>query len=120
MQQEVSRREGANRERALGLGDLVKRRHEAGTKLHPRWDGPFVIRDMTDKNTYQLQTCNRYVLKHLYNGERLQRYVPSGTDKDLWFASTGLQKKENDELQRQSIQEQRCRKIAAVSESASK
>lgn len=43
-------------ERGLSVGDLVKCKHKAGTKLHPRWDGLFIIQDITDKNTYQLQT----------------------------------------------------------------
>lgn len=47
MEKEVNQREEQYQERDLGIGDLVKRRHEASTKLHPRWDGPFLIRDMT-------------------------------------------------------------------------
>ncbi|KZV78336.1 hypothetical protein EXIGLDRAFT_560361, partial [Exidia glandulosa HHB12029] len=55
-------------------GDLVKRKSERPSKMHPHWDGPFIIHDMTDKNTYQLATRSGYVLKHLYNGARLSRY----------------------------------------------
>jgi hypothetical protein len=38
MEKEALQREEGYRERGLGIGDLVKRRHEASTKLHPRWD----------------------------------------------------------------------------------
>ena len=104
MDQEAAQREENYRERGLGVGDLVKRRHEAGTKLHPKWDGPFVIRDITDKNTYQLQTKNGYILKSLYNGARLQRYYPSDSSKALWFASSSLQQKDAAEVRKQQKQ----------------
>lgn len=39
-------------ERGLAIGDLVKRQNEHQSKLHPHWDGPFIIRDILDKNTY--------------------------------------------------------------------
>jgi len=105
MAKEADQREEEYRERGLGIGDLVKRRHEAGTKLHPRWDGPFRIWDVTDKNTYQLETRNGYVLKNLYNGERLQRYFPpSGSQNSLWFASSNLQQKDAAALRRKEQQ----------------
>ena len=56
MEKEVLQREEVYHKRGLGPGDLVKCRHEASTKLHPHWDGLFIIRDVTDKNMYQLQT----------------------------------------------------------------
>ena len=109
MEKEASQREERYRERGLGPGDLVKRRHEAGTKLHPRWDGPFVIRDVTDKNTYQLQTRNGYILKNLYNGERLQHYFPSSkAQNSLWFASSGLQQKDEAERQRKAREKRKA------------
>jgi hypothetical protein len=67
MVREARCREEQYREDPLGPGDLVLRKNEARTKLHPRWDGPFVVRASTDKNVYQLQTRNGYVLRHLYN-----------------------------------------------------
>ena len=102
--QEAAQREDDYRERSLGVGDLVKRRHEAGTKLHPKWDGPFIIRDVTDKNTYQLQTKNGYILKSLYNGARLQQYFPSDSLKALWFASSSLEQKDAAELRKKQKQ----------------
>ena len=107
MEREVSQREATYRERGLGVGDLVKRRNEASTKLHPRWDGPFMIRDVTDKNVYQLQTRNGYILRHLYNGERLQRYFPSSSSRNLWFASPSLKKKDMAALRRKEKDEGR-------------
>ena len=102
MEKEVLQCEEVYRERGLGPGDLVKRRHEASTKLHPHWDGLFIIQDVTDKNVYQLQTRNGYILKSLYNGERLQQYFPLfDSSKSLWFASSDLQKKDAAELKRQ-------------------
>ena len=106
MEQEAAMREENYHERDLGVGDLVKQRHEAGTKLHPKWDGPFVIHDVTDKNTYQLKTRNGYVLKSLYNGARLQRYFPSDSPKALWFASSHLEKEDAAEKRRQEKQKQ--------------
>jgi hypothetical protein len=114
MDKEASQREESYRESGFGVGDLVKRRSEASTKLHPRWDGPFMIRDVTDKNVYQLQTRNGYILKNLYNSERLQRYFATpDSQKALWFASPGLRKKEADEMRRRQKQE---RKISGSSD----
>jgi hypothetical protein len=41
-------------ERGFEIGQRVKRKREGQMKLHSKWDGPFVIHDETDKNTYQL------------------------------------------------------------------
>lgn len=91
-EKEATQREDQYREKRLGVGDLVKRRHEA--EAPPRWDAPVMIRDVTDKNVYQLQTRNGYILRNSYNGQRLQRYYPPSDSKSLWFASSGLRKKE--------------------------
>ena len=37
------------------------------SKLHPRWDGPFVVLDSTDKDVYQLATASGHILKNLVN-----------------------------------------------------
>ena len=58
MVQDTAQREEYYCERGLSVGDMVKHRHKAGTKLHPKWDSKFIICDITDKNTYQLQTRN--------------------------------------------------------------
>jgi hypothetical protein len=110
MVREAARREEGYREDPLGPGDYVLRRHEKESKLHPRWDGPFVVRATTNKNVYQLQTRNGYVLRNLYNCQRLRRYFPSGDSASLWFANPGLKKKElkfreeeNRKTQRQNV-----------------
>ncbi|GBE83862.1 hypothetical protein SCP_0509190 [Sparassis crispa] len=86
-------------ERALGIEDLILRRSEPDSKIHPRWDGPFIIQDVTDKNTYQLATRNGYILRRLCNGERLKRYHPATIDPEasLWYASADLQRKDANE-----------------------
>lgn len=66
-------REEMYKDHALGVGDLVLRRAPDATKLHPRWDKPFIVHNLTDRNTYQLRTCNGYVLCTLYNAEQLKR-----------------------------------------------
>lgn len=43
------------------------------TKLHFKWDGPFVILDSTAKDTYQLATANGYTLPNLSNIAHLQK-----------------------------------------------
>ena len=94
LEDEALRREDTYRDRALGIGDLVLRRAKDTTKLHPRWDGPFVIHDLTDRNTYQLRTRNGYILRTLYNAERLKRYHPSEPEPSLWYSSAELQRRD--------------------------
>lgn len=46
----AKQRDERNHGRGLAIGgDLVKTKHESESKLHPRWDGPFIIRDLTDE-----------------------------------------------------------------------
>ncbi|GBE78770.1 predicted protein [Sparassis crispa] len=94
LQDEARRREGTYHERALGIGDYVLRRSENPTKLHPRWDGPFIVHDVTDRNVYQLRTRNGYILRTLYNAARLKRYHPSNMDPELWYSSADLQRRD--------------------------
>ena len=63
------------------------------TKLHPKWDGPFVILDSTSKDTYQLVTANGYTLPNLWNVTHLRKLDKSERAKytgDLWEASQRL------------------------------
>jgi hypothetical protein len=56
-----------------------------------------------------LQTQNGYILRNLYNGERLQRYFrPSGTQDLLWFASSSLQQKDAAERRKQEKQKNKA------------
>jgi hypothetical protein len=101
LEAEADKRDGEMVERSLGIGDLVLCRNERESKLHPRWDGPFIIYDVSDKNTYQLMTRNGYILRHLYNGNRIRPYfqrvdrryleVP---DSALWYSSGDLQRRD--------------------------
>jgi hypothetical protein len=55
-------------------GDLVMRKVQSRkTKLHPKWDGPFVVYEVTDSDTYQLMTSGGYVLNNLTNGMHLRK-----------------------------------------------
>jgi hypothetical protein len=71
--------------------DLVMRKPiNRKSKLHPKWDGPFVVLESTAARVYQLATANGYTIWNLVNQIRLrnlnseerQRY----TD-DFWEAS---------------------------------
>ena len=55
-------------------GDLIMRAVlNRQTKLHFKWDGPFVNLDSTAKDTYQLATANGYTLPNLSNIAHLQK-----------------------------------------------
>jgi len=63
------------------------------TKLHPRWDGPFVIVDSSDKDVYQLSTANGHILENLVNVDRLRKL--DGNEQkmyvgEFWSASSRL------------------------------
>nr|VWP00786.1 Methylenetetrahydrofolate reductase (EC [Ganoderma boninense] len=90
----AEKRENTYRDRGIGIGSLVLRRSPEATKLHPRWDGPFVVHDLTDRNTYQLRTKNGYVLRTLYNAERLKPYNTSEAAPRLWYSSAELQRRD--------------------------
>ena len=76
-------------------GDLVMRQVLNQTsKLHPRWDGPFVILETSDKDTYQLATANGYIVKNLVNDtrvRRLDRQERTAYVNEFWNASNRLQ-----------------------------
>ena len=74
--------------------DLVMREPlSRKSKLHPQWDGPFVVVGSSEKDVFQLDTANSYKLPHLHNIARLRklnkderaRYV-----EDFWDASNRL------------------------------
>jgi hypothetical protein len=80
--------------RPIIIGDLVMREAlNRKTKLHPPWDGPFVVLDSSDKDVYQLGTANGHVLENLVNGDRLRKLDADErklyTD-DFWAASSRL------------------------------
>jgi hypothetical protein len=90
LENEASQRDEEYAERGIGIGDVVLRRHEGKTKLHPKWDGPFIVYNMTSRNTFQLATRGGYILRRLYNGERLRRFRGPWPERNLWFASAAL------------------------------
>ena len=75
-------------------GDLVMRTPlNRKSKLHPRWDGPFVVLDSTDKDVYQLATANGHILPNLVNVKRLRKLNADERKQytgDFWDASDRL------------------------------
>jgi len=62
-------------------------------KLWPKWDGPFVVLEYTDKDTYQLGSSNRYVVRNLVNGARIRKLSSNELKKyrgGFWHASGRL------------------------------
>ena len=75
-------------------GDWVMREPlNRKSKLHPRWDGPFVVLGATDKDVYQLATANGYTLPNLHNVARLRKLDKDERIRyagDFWDASKRL------------------------------
>jgi transposase InsO family protein len=75
-------------------GDLVMREPlSRKSKLHPRWDGPFVIVGSSEKDVFQLATANGYKLPHLHNIARLRKLNKEERTRytgDFWDASNRL------------------------------
>lgn len=69
------------------------------TKLHPQWDGRFIIKESTPQGVYTLMTSNGHVLRMKYNGMKLKRF--NGSQENFYFAS--------EELHRRDAQAQRER-----------
>lgn len=70
-----------------------------GKKLDPKWDGPFVVVGLTDKDAYQLAGPNGYVLENLVNGQRLRKLNLDEIDEykgQFWNASQRLKKRDQD------------------------
>ena len=69
-----SRDDSAYLQSPILAGDLVMRTPlNRKSKLHPRWDGPFVVLDSSDKDVYQLGTANGHILENLVNVSRLRK-----------------------------------------------
>jgi hypothetical protein len=43
------------------------------SKMHPRWDGLFVVLATSDKDTYQLDSANSYIIRNLINATRIRK-----------------------------------------------
>lgn len=88
LENEAERRDETYGERALAIGDEVKRPlGNRPTKLHPCWDGLFSIHDQTDRNTYQPHTRNGYILRSLVDGERHSRFESNEPETAIWCGS---------------------------------
>ena len=83
----------------ITAGDLVMRKPiNLKNKIWPKWDGPFVVLEYTDKDTYQLGSSNGYVVRNLVNGERIRKLSLKELKRyrgGFWHASGRL--KANDE-----------------------
>jgi hypothetical protein len=80
-------------ERNLRPGDRVLRQFEGRpSKLHPKWDGPFIIKDADPHGTFTLMTSNGHVLKAKVNGCRLKKF--KGTSDEFYYASAMLHKRD--------------------------
>lgn len=80
-------------ERRVIIGDLVLRKFDGSpTKLHPQWDGPFIIREATPEGVYTLMTSNSDILRMKYNGLKLKKFNSSRDD--LYFASEELHRRD--------------------------
>ena len=81
-------------------GDLVMRRPiKKGKRLDPKWDGPFVVVGLTDKDVYRLAGPNGYVLENLVNGQRLRKLSLAEIDEyrgQFWDASQRLKERDQD------------------------
>jgi hypothetical protein len=62
-------------------GDLVMRTPlNRKSKLHPKWDGPFVVLASTDTDVYQLATANGHILNNLINQARIRKLTLEEVD----------------------------------------
>ena len=88
-------------------GDLVMRKPlNRKSKLHPKWDGPFVILAATNRDTYQVATANGYVLQNLVNEQRLRKLSTDEAAEyknQFWAASSRLRLHDKLAKQRQEL-----------------
>ncbi|HTS08815.1 MAG TPA: reverse transcriptase domain-containing protein [Candidatus Eisenbacteria bacterium] len=104
----------------LRPGDLVMRSPiNRKSKLHPQWDGPFVVLEVTDKDAVQLASANGYVINNLVNKARLRKLDTHERVKyrnEFWEASDRLKKHDILAKQRQRIQELEIEGLEAAME----
>ena len=66
--------------RDFQVGDLILRKVMGATKnptqgkLGPNWEEPYRIMSWQRKDTYNLETLDRWKLHHPWNTEHLQKY----------------------------------------------
>ena len=82
------------------------------SKLHPGWDGPFVVLESSDKDTYQLATSNGHILENLVNLNRLRKLDENERKRytgDFWAASERLKlhdRRARDQQQLQNLDDE--------------
>jgi hypothetical protein len=67
------------RERSFNIGDLVLRRiqNESGLhKLNSRWEGPFVVKQVTRPGSYRLQYPEGQDALNSWNIQNLRKFYP--------------------------------------------
>lgn len=88
-------------------GDLVMRAPlNRKSKLHPKWDGPFVVLASTDKDVYQLATANGHILNNLTNEIRLRKLTLDEVKNyrgEFWEASKRLKAQDERAQQQQRM-----------------
>ena len=63
------------------------------SKLHPKWDGPFVVLSSTDTDVYQLATANGHILNNLVNQAHIRKLTLDEVEEyrgEFWEASERL------------------------------
>ena len=76
------------------------------SKLHPKWDGPFVVLAGTDTDAYQLATANGYIIQNLTNEQRLRKLSPdeaANYSDQFWAASRRLRLHDRRAKQQQQL-----------------
>jgi hypothetical protein len=67
------------RERSFSIGDLVLRRFqdESGPhKLNSRWEGPFIVKQVTRPGSYRLQYPEGQDVPNSWNIQNLRKFYP--------------------------------------------
>jgi hypothetical protein len=67
------------KERSFSVGDLVLRRiqDESGLhKLNSRWEGPFVVKQVTRPGSYRLQCPEGQDIPNSWNVQHLRKFYP--------------------------------------------
>jgi hypothetical protein len=67
------------RERLFNIGDLVVRRiqDESGLhKLNSRWEGPFIVKQITRLGSYRLQYPEGHDVPNSWNVQNLRKFYP--------------------------------------------
>ena len=93
-----ARDEYSNSASTIIPGDLVMRKPlNRKSKIHPKWDGPFLVLDTSDTDNYQLGTANGHVLENLVNKDRIRKLDEKELTKytgEFWAASIRLKKRD--------------------------